>query len=37
MIDNDDDLNEEAGQNEYFNGLNLQKINSCIGDQMYDL
>jgi hypothetical protein len=37
MLDNDDDLNDEAGQNDYFNSLNLQKINNCIGDQTYDL
>ena len=37
MLDNDDDLNDEAGQNDCFNSLNLQKINNCIGDQTYDL
>lgn len=37
MLDNDDDLNDEVSQNDFFNGLNLQKINSNIGEQSYEL
>lgn len=34
MLNNDED---EAAQDEYYNGNNLRKINSCIGEQTYQL
>lgn len=37
MLTNEDDLNDEASQTEFYNGINLQKLNSCVGDTTYDL
>lgn len=34
MLDNNED---ETAQDEYYNGNNLRKINSCIGEQTYQL
>lgn len=37
MLNNEDDLNDETSQTEFYNGINLEKLNSCVGDTTYDL